>query len=78
MSDEAIQQWRHENKACKVERPFVSSDRAIETILTLRELFHLTYRTVEGFVCRLVRLMKIETAFSDSTANCRDKRRSKS
>ncbi|MDR1491295.1 MAG: transposase [Planctomycetaceae bacterium] len=40
--DEAIQQWRRENKACKVGRPFVYSDRAIETLLTLRELFYLT------------------------------------
>ncbi|MDR1492531.1 MAG: transposase [Planctomycetaceae bacterium] len=41
---------------------------AIETILALRELFHLTYRAAEGFVCGLVRLMKIEAPIPKFTS----------
>ena len=46
----------------KVGRPFVYSGRAIETILTLRELFRLTYRSTEGFVNGVVQLMQIQVA----------------
>ena len=67
ISEDVIAQWRHENKANKVGRPFVYSDRAIETILTLRELFRLTYRNTEGFVKGIVGLMRIEVAIPDFT-----------
>jgi len=67
ISEEVIEQWWHENKANKVGRPFVYSDRAIETILTLRELFRLTYRNTEGFVKGIVGLMRIDVAIPDFT-----------
>jgi hypothetical protein len=67
ISEEVIAQWRHENKANKVGRPFVYSDRAIATILTLRELFRLTYRNTEGFVQGIVGLMRIEVTIPDFT-----------
>ena len=35
ISGEVIQQWQHENEDFKVGRPFVYSDLAIETLLTL-------------------------------------------
>jgi len=41
--------WHHENVAFKVGRPFTYSDLAIETLLTLRELYRLTHRSTEGF-----------------------------
>jgi hypothetical protein len=67
ISEEVIEQWRHENKDNKVGRPFVDSDRAIETMLTLRELFRLTYRNTEGFVQGITGLMRIDVAIPDFT-----------
>jgi len=67
ISEEVISQWRHANQDNKVGRPFVSSDCVIETILTLRALFRLTYRNTEGFVQGIIGLMRIEAAIPDFT-----------
>ena len=68
ISEDVIAKWRHENKDMKVGRPFEYSDKAIETILTLRELFRLTYRATEGFVNGVVNLMQIQVAIPDFTS----------
>ena len=68
ISEEVIEQWRHDNKESKVGRPFVYSDMAIETILTLRELFRLTYRSTEGFAKGVMKLMQIDVAIPDFTS----------
>jgi hypothetical protein len=68
ISEEVIEQWRHENKDLKVGRPFVYSDRSMETILTLRELFRLTYRMTEGFVKGVFQLMQIDVSIPHFTA----------
>ena len=48
-SDEVIDAWEHENAEKRAGHPFVYSDLAIETLLTiLRELFRLPYRQTEG------------------------------
>jgi len=67
VSDAVIQQWHHENVAFKVGRPFTYSDLAIETLLTLRELYRLTYRSTEGFAKGLMGLMKIQVLVPDFT-----------
>jgi hypothetical protein len=67
ISEEVIAQWRHENEELKVGRPFVYSDRAIETLLTLRELFRLTYRSTEGFAKGMIGLMQIDVLLPDFT-----------
>jgi len=67
ISEEVIQQWQHENDDIKVGRPFVYSDLAIETLLTLRELYRLTYRSTEGFAKGLMGLMQIEVIVPDFT-----------
>jgi len=67
VSEEVIQQWQHENDDIKVGRPFVYSDLAIETLLTLRELYHLTYRSTEGFAKGLLGLMQIQVLIPDFT-----------
>jgi hypothetical protein len=68
IAEDVIEQWRHENKDLKVGRPFVYSDRAIETILTLRELFRLTYRATEGFVKGVAKLMQMTVSIPDFTS----------
>ena len=46
---------------------FEYSDMAIETVLTLKELFHLTNRGVEGFVRSLFELMGLDLSVPDHT-----------
>jgi IS5 family transposase len=48
-SDDVLLAWEHENLEWKNGRPYVYSDLAIETMLTIRELFRLPYRQTEGF-----------------------------
>ena len=43
------------------------SDRAIETILSLRLIFHLPLRQTEGFVTSIFKLMKLKLAVPDHT-----------
>lgn len=64
-SEEVVDAWEHENDAKKNGRPFVYSDVAIETLLTIRELFRLPYRQTEGLgralaqvSCRSVRQLE--------------------
>ena len=47
-----IDAWEHANAASKVGRPFTYSDLAVETLLTLRELFRLPYRQTRASVRR--------------------------
>jgi hypothetical protein len=53
---------------------FEYSDRAIEIMLTIKEVFHLTNRGVEGFVRSLFQMMKIDLPVPDhSTLSKRGK-----
>jgi hypothetical protein len=48
-SDAILEQWKHDNADQGQGHPFVFSDLAIVTLLTMRELFRLPYRNTEGF-----------------------------
>ena len=63
-----IEAWEHDNAASKVGRPFTYSDVAIETLLTLRELFRLPYRQTEGLGQALAKLMEADVAIPDFTS----------
>jgi hypothetical protein len=67
-SEEVIDQWEHANDQPKVGHPFVYSDRAMESLLMLRELFRLPYRQTEGLGRSLVRLMQLDVAIPDFTS----------
>lgn len=43
-SDAVVDAWEHENGEKENGRPFKYSDRTIETLLAIRELFRLPYR----------------------------------
>jgi hypothetical protein len=47
--------------------PFEYSDKAIEIMLTLKEIFHLPNRSVEGFVRSLFQMMKNDLPVPDHT-----------
>jgi len=67
MSQEAIEEWKGERKAHDRGHPKVYSDLAIETALTLKEVFHLTNRGTEGFLRSIFAMMKIELPVPDHT-----------
>jgi len=70
-SDKILEQWKHDNLEQGQGRPFVFSDLAIETLLTLRELFRLPYRNTEGFGRWAFQVMKLDLAIPDYTSLCK-------
>jgi hypothetical protein len=67
--DEAVvDAWEHENEEKKNGRPFVYSDLAIETLLTIRELFRLPYRQTEGLGRSLAKLMGAQIVIPHHTS----------
>ena len=67
-SEEVVDAWEHENDEKKNGRPFIYSDLAIETLLTIRELFHLPYRQTEGFGRALAKLLDVGVAIPHHTS----------
>ncbi len=60
--------WEHDNAQWKVGRPFTYSDLAIQTLLSMRELFRLTYRQTKGFGLAMAKLMQADVAIPDYTS----------
>lgn len=67
-SDDVLAEWNHANQTPRVGHPFVYSDRAIECLLSLRELFRLPYRQTEGLARSLAGLMEVDVAIPDYTS----------
>ena len=59
-SEDLIDEWEHANAELRRGHPFTYSDLAIETLLTLRELFRLPYRQTEGLGRALAKLMGVD------------------
>ncbi len=74
-SDAILEQWKHDNAEQGQGRPFVFSDLAIETLLTMRELFRLPYRNTEGFVRWVFKVMQLDLAIPDYTSLCKRARK---
>ena len=73
MSDDFEKTWMHTGKKQRGSQ-FDYSDQAIRVMLTIKEVFHLTNRGVEGFVRSLFRMMKINLPVPDhSTLSKRGK-----
>lgn len=73
LSDDIEQNWLYEGEKQRGSQ-FDYSDKAIEIMLTLKEVFHLTNRGVEGFVRSLFQVMKIGLPVPDhSTLSRRGK-----
>ena len=66
MSDDFETIWRHKGEKQRGSQ-FDYSDQAILVMLTIKEVFHLTNRGVEGFVCSIFRMMKINLPVPDHT-----------
>ena len=73
MSDDFEKTWMHTGKKQRGSQ-FDYSDQAILVMLTVREVFHLTNRGVEGFMRSLFEMMKINLPVPDhSTLSKRGK-----
>ena len=66
MSEEFEKVWLYTGKKQRGSQ-FDYSDKAIEIMLTLKEIFHLPNRSVEGFVRSLFQMMKIDLPVPDHT-----------
>ena len=66
MSDDFEKTWRHTGEKQRGSQ-FDYSDQAILVMLTIKEVFHLTNRGVEGFVRSIFRMMKINLPVPDHT-----------
>lgn len=66
--EDTLAHWHHDNAKVKVGRPFKFSDRAIEVLLVLRELFQLPYRQTEGLGQSLLQLMQVDVPVPDFTS----------
>ena len=66
VSEEAIGKWKPEgSKQRGAQREY--SDFAIETALTLKEVFHLTNRGTEGMLGSIFQLMRVDLSVPDHT-----------
>jgi len=66
ISDDAIEGWLYSGPAHRG-APFVYSDAAIETVLTLREVYHLPNRGAEGFLRSLFQKFGVPLPVPDHT-----------
>lgn len=66
MSDDFEKNWMHTGEKQRGSQ-FDYSDQAILVMLTIKEVFHLTNRGVEGFVRSIFRMMRINLPVPDHT-----------
>jgi hypothetical protein len=59
VSEETLREWLEKQKTGKRGKPKFFSNTAIETTLTIREVFHLPLRQTEGFLVNIFRLMGV-------------------
>jgi len=71
ITDEVVQAWKHKNDEERQGRPFLYSDLAIETLLTVRELYQMPYRMTEGFGKWMFGLMQLDLPIPDYTSLCK-------
>jgi hypothetical protein len=70
VDQDTLRAWRHQGPHQQGAQ-FLSSDAAIQCLLTLRAVYHLTLRATEGFARSLFALMHLELPVPDYTTLCR-------
>jgi hypothetical protein len=70
VDQDTLQAWRYRGPAQRGAQ-FAYSDTAIECLLTLRAVYHLTLRATEGFARSLFGLMGVDLPVPDYTTLCR-------
>lgn len=69
--EKCISQWKSKKEKTGRGRPEKYSDLAIQTGLTLKALFKLTFRQTEGFIKSLLQLLKLELDTPDNSLLCK-------
>jgi hypothetical protein len=59
IDEDALTNWMCEKDPKKIGRPFVSSDAAVELVLTLREMYHLPLRAAQGFAASILHALGV-------------------
>lgn len=70
VDQDTLGSWRHQGPARRGAR-FEYSDLAIQCLLTLRSVYHLTLRATEGFARSLFEVMQVDLTVPDYTTLCR-------
>jgi hypothetical protein len=70
VDQDTLQAWRYQGPTQRGAQ-FEYSDLAIECLLTLRAVYHLTLRATEGFARSLFALMRVDLPVPDYTTLCR-------
>jgi hypothetical protein len=69
--EKCINQWRSEKEKLGRGRPEKYSDMAIQTGLTLKALFKLTFRGTEGFIKSLLEMLEVDIEAPNYTLLCK-------
>lgn len=70
-SEDALNKWNAKKNKKHFGRPYLYSDFAIMTALTLRFVYHLNLRSLEGFLSSLILLLKLPFKTPSYTQICR-------
>ncbi|HMB03421.1 MAG TPA: IS5 family transposase [Isosphaeraceae bacterium] len=70
VDQDTLQAWRYQGPTQRGAQ-FEYSDTAIECLLTLRSVYHLTLRATEGFATSLLELMLVDLPVPDYSTLCR-------
>ena len=74
VTEEAIREWEEQQKTGKRGKPKIFSDAAIETSLTLAQVFHMPLRATEGFLSDILEKLAPDLKAPDhSTISIRSK-----
>lgn len=65
INEEAIKNWEERHKTGKRGKPRIFSNTAIETALTLAQVFHMPLRTTEGFLKSILRKLGASAQIPD-------------
>jgi len=71
LSEEAIENWNVPHKTGNRGRPQTFSDEAILCALSLKAVYSLTFRAIEGFLGSLLTLLKVDMKAPDYTLICK-------
>lgn len=74
ITEEAIRNWEEQHKTGKRGKPRIFSNTAIETALTLAQVFHIPLRATEGFLKSILQKLGVSVPIPDySTLSVRGK-----
>lgn len=71
LDEKSLAEWHRGKRTGKRGRPFYYGDLAIECSLTIRTLFRLPLRAIQGLMCSLIAMLKASVDVPNYTTLCR-------